>query len=192
MNSALATDVTNLLQRINDGQIVAWDKLLRAVYHELRVVAAAKLRSERSDHSIQTTDLVNEAFVRLISSDKPCTFQNKRHFFNAAAESMRRILVDAARRRSAAKRNSGRVRQEIGIEELPSPIASLELIALHDALDSLASIRPDIAELVTLRYFAGFTIREAADCMGISLRTANNYWAYAKVYLLKQIEKDGW
>lgn len=184
----MTKDVTQLLDLVNLGESSAWNDLLPIVYQELRNLAAAKLAREQPGRTLQPTALVNEAYVRLVAGDKPATWENRRHFFSAAAEAMRRVLIDAARRRLAEKRGGGGHRESIDLASFEGPTGSDELIALNEALDRLQEVRPQVAELVKLRYFAGFTGKQAAECLGVSPRTADNYWVYAKAFLLKEME----
>ena len=131
--------------------------------------------------------MVHEAWLRLVGGDDPQCWDNRGHFFAAAAEAMRRILIDLARRRKAEKRGGG-LRQTLQLDRVAAPKASEDLLALDEALQKLAGSDAQIAELVKLRFFAGLTNREAAECLGISPRTADNYWAYAKAWLLREIE----
>lgn len=193
-------DVTRMLGQLEAGDPLAAEQILPLVYDELRKLAAARLAEENPGQTLQATALVHEAYVRLVGpisnrsdgSGAPVQEQprwaNRAHFFAAAAESMRRILIDAARRRMAEKRGGRRRRTLLLDEVAAAPETSDDLLALDEALGKLAVADPQVAELVKLRYFAGLTIREAAECLGISSRTADNYWAYAKAWLLREIE----
>ena len=181
------SDVTRILSQIESGDPLAAEQLFPLVYEELRKLAAQHMANEKPGQTLQATALVHEAFVRIVGQDGATAFANRRHFFAAAAEAMRRVLVDAARRRLSEKRGGGR-RRSIEVDQVAAPEASEDLIALHEALDKLNAMRPEVAELVKLRYFAGLTGKEAAECLGIAPRTADNYWAYAKAFLLKEIE----
>jgi RNA polymerase sigma factor (TIGR02999 family) len=183
------TDVTRILSQIEAGDPSAAAQLLPLVYGELRKLAAEKLANEQPGQTLQATALVHEAYLRLVDSEKAQDWDSRGHFFAAAAEAMRRILVDAARRKGAAKR-AARKQAVLDLDQVASPAASAELLALDDALTRLAAFDPKSANLVKLRYFAGMTNQEAADCLGISTRTADNYWAYAKAWLLREIEAD--
>jgi RNA polymerase sigma factor (TIGR02999 family) len=180
-------DVTQILSQIESGDPSAAEQLLPLVYQELRKVAAAKLVHENPGQTLQATALVHEAYLRLVDVEKAQRWASRGHFFAAAAEAMRRILVDAARRKGAAKRGA-RKQAVVDLDQVAAPAASAELLALDDALTRLAAIDSKTADLVKLRYFAGMTNQEAADCLGISTRTADNYWAYAKAWLLREIE----
>jgi RNA polymerase sigma factor (TIGR02999 family) len=174
-------DVTHLLEAIDRGDPRAGEQLLPLVYDELRRLAAQKLAQELPGQTLQATALVHEAYLRLIGTGDP-GWDGRGHFFAAAAEAMRRILVDHARACMAAKRGAGR-RVAVDLDLLSGADADEEMLAVHDALDRLAAVEPRVADLVTLRYFGGRTIREAADDLGIAPRTADAWWAYARAWL---------
>jgi RNA polymerase sigma factor (TIGR02999 family) len=155
-------------------------EMLAQVYDELRGLAAAKIAQETPGQTLSATALVHEAYLR-IGADQ--SFENRGHFYAAAAEAMRRILVDTARRRSAAKRGGGGEREQQCLDEIAAPDPDDHLLALHDALEQFAAIDPPKAELVKLRYFVGMTSDEAADLLGISPATADRHWAYARAWL---------
>jgi RNA polymerase sigma factor (TIGR02999 family) len=185
------SDVTRILSQMDPGDPSAAEQLLPLVYEELRKLAAAKLAHERPGQTLQATALVHEAYLRLVGAgEREQSWENRGHFFAAAAEAMRRILVDAARRKGAAKR-AARKQAILDLDQVAAPAASADLLALDEALTRLAASDPQLADLVKLRYFAGMTNQEAADCLAISSRTADNYWAYAKAWLLREIEADG-
>lgn len=181
------TDVTQILSEIEQGDSAAAERLLPLVYDELRKLAAARLTQEKPGQTLQATALVHEAFLRLVDTEKVQVWDSRGHFFAAAAEAMRRILVEAARRKGAAKR-SARKQEVLDLNQIAAPAESSELLALNDALTRLAASDSKLADLVKLRYFAGMTNQEVANCLGISARTADNYWAYAKAWLLQDIE----
>ena len=183
------TDVTQILSEIEHGDPVAAERLLPLVYAELRKLAAAKLANEKPGQTLQATALVHEAYLRLVGTEEVQDWDSRGHFFAAAAEAMRRILVDAARRKGAAKR-AARYQTVLDLDQVAAPAVSADLLALDDALTRLAALDPRSAEIVKLRYFAGMTNQEAAECLGISTRTADNDWAYAKAWLLREIEAD--
>jgi RNA polymerase sigma factor (TIGR02999 family) len=176
------TDVTRLLDAAAGGDPRAAADLLPAVYAELRDLAAARLAHESPGQTLQATALVHEAYVRLVDTDRPAQWNGRGHFFAAAAEAMRRILVENARRKGSLKRGGGR---RVDLDEAApfSPDRPEDLIALNDALDQLAAEDPVKAELVKLRFFAGLSVQEAADALGVSRATADRYWAYARAWL---------
>jgi RNA polymerase sigma factor (TIGR02999 family) len=178
------TEVTLLLQRMQQGDTVAADELARLVYVELRQLAAAKVARERSGHSLQATSLVHEAWMRLGDA----AFANRAHFFGAAAEAMRRILVERARRKLREKRGGNAEHVDIDTVEIAAPVGNEEeALAVNEALDQLAAVHPQKAELVKLRYFIGLPFEEIAEIMGISLTTAKREWAYARGWLHRKI-----
>ena len=181
------TDVTQLLSQIESGDPTAADELLPLVYHELRKLAAAKLAQEKPGQTLEATALVHEAYLRLVDVDTAQHWDSRGHFFAAAAESMRRILVDNAHRKNALKRGGDRNREDLS--DVAPAIAPPEddLIALNEALVQLAEIEPQTAELVKLRYFAGLTNKQSAELLKISPRKADSLWAYAKVWLHERI-----
>jgi RNA polymerase sigma factor (TIGR02999 family) len=163
--------------------------LLPLVYDELRLLAAARMAAEPSGHTLDATALVHEAYLRLAGPAGDARFANRAHFFAAAAEAMRRILVDHARRRHAAKRGGG-VRAAFDPTQLPAPCHDAEVLAVDDALDRLAATEPRAAELVKLRYFAGMTVPEAAAALGVSARTVDAWWAYARAWLEADLGRE--
>jgi RNA polymerase sigma factor (TIGR02999 family) len=172
-------DVTCLLQAIDAGDPQAAARLLPVVYDELRKLAAARMAAERADHTLQPTALVHEAYLRLVGGQR---FAGRGHFFSAAAEAMRRILVEAARRRATLKRGGPAARVPLdGVEAAGAD--DDQLLAVHEALDDLSAADPDAAALVKLRFFAGLTATEAADALGMSVRSAHDLWAYARSWL---------
>ena len=180
------TEATLLLSAIESGDAKAADQLLPLVYQELRRLAASKMAGEAAGHTLQPTALVHEAWLRLVGDQTP-TFQNRAHFFAAAAEAMRRILIDRARKRRAARHGGGQRRVELDEVELPFPGDDDQLLAVNDALDQLAAAHPLEAQVVKLRYFVGLTHEEAAEALGISVRTAKHYWAHARAWLFHEI-----
>lgn len=187
------TDVTTLLKQIGNGDRDAGANLLPLVYDELRGLAAAKLRSERPEHTLQATALVHEAYLRLLGkTPDEGRWEDASHFFAAAAEAMRRILVDHARSRARIKRGRGWLRQPLEQADFSSPdkIQPENLVLLDDALSKLERQDPTAAELIQLRFFAGLTMLQAAQAMGISVRTAHRTWAYARAWLFNEIESS--
>jgi RNA polymerase sigma factor (TIGR02999 family) len=181
------SEVTQILSAIEHGDPHAGDLLLPLVYDELRRLAAAKLRQERPGQTLQATALVQEAYVRLVDRESVRPWENRRHFFAAAAEAMRRILVEQARRKGRLKRGSGRERIELDEIEILDQRRADDVVALDEALTKLNQERPAHAELVKLRYFAGFTVPEAAEALGISTTTADRYWTYARAWLVREL-----
>lgn len=177
------SDVTLILRQIEDGDPSAAEKLLPLVYQELRKLATARMAAESPDHTLQATALVHEAYLRLVGGDQPQEWNGRAHFFGAAAEAMRRILVDHARRKQAAKRAGGHEPIGIDVALIAAPSPDVDLIALDEALELLTAHDQRKAELVKLRYFVGLTLREAASTLGISESTADADWAYAKSWL---------
>ncbi len=181
------TDVTQILNAIEQGNPTATEKLLPLVYNELRRLAAARLAHEKPGQTLQATALVHEAYLRLVDAEKAQHWNGRGHFFGAAAEAMRRILVDSARRKAGEKRGGNLERVELNEGQLAAAGRSIDLIALDEALERLAERDPRKAELVKLRFFAGLSIRQAADALGISESTADADWAYAKSWLRLQV-----
>ena len=176
-------DVTTILNAIDSGDPQAAEKLLPLVYDELRKLAAHKLNNEKPGQTLQATGLVHEAYLRLVGGASERQWNSRGHFFGAAAEAMRRILIDVARRKASVKHGGNRERVELDGELLAGPSRSLDLFALDEALDRLATIDARKAELVKLRFFAGLSMSQAADALGISESTADADWAYAKAWL---------
>jgi RNA polymerase sigma factor (TIGR02999 family) len=181
------SDVTRVIEAVQRGEPQAADELLPLVYEELRKLAASKMANEAAGNTLQPTALVHEAWLRLVGRDNP-KFGGRAHFFAAAAEAMRRILVDRARSKRALRHGGGQVRVDIQGLDLVSPDADDQLLAVNDALDKLARQDPTEAELVKLRYFAGLTVEEAATLLEISPRTARNYWTHARTWLYQEIK----
>ena len=181
-------DVTSILNAIEQGNPQAIDELLPAVYQELRMLAAQKLVRESPGHTLQATALVHEAYLRLIGPGAE-TYPCRSHFFVAAAEAMRRILIENARRKARLKRGGGRQRQELDDQLLAIEGPSDNLLALNEALDKLVDKEPVIAELVKLRYFAGLTLEQASQVLKVTRRTADRYWAYARAWLYNEMAK---
>jgi len=183
-------DVTQVLSAIEHGDPSAAKRLLPLVYDELRKLAAQKLRNEKSGQTIQGTDLVHEAYVRLVDVEHTQHWNSRGHFFAAAAEAIRRILVESARRKLAVKRGGKACRQDLSELDLVSPEDPERMLAVHEALDRLAATDEAAAQLVKLRYFAGFTISDAAQLLDISPRSAHYLWAYARSWLRREIQSD--
>ena len=183
------TDVTQILSQIEQGDPSAAEQLLPLVYEELRKLAAAKLSKERPDQSLQATALVHEAYLRLVDTEKAQRWSSRGHFFGAAAEAMRRILVDQARRKQSQKRGGGREREPLELAEIAAPEPSQDVLAVNEALTRFELIDKPAAELVKLRYYAGLTIPQAAEAIGVSATTADRYWAYARAWLHEEVKK---
>ncbi len=182
-------DVTQILSAIEAGEPKAAAELLPLVYAELRKLAAQRLAGEKAGQTLQPTALVHEAYLRLVGTGSPHDWTGRGHFFAAAAEAMRRILVDAARRKQADKHGGGRRRVDLADVEPAAAGPGPDLLALDEALDRLARADPRKAELVKLRFFAGLTAGQAAAALGVSTSTADNDWAYAKSWL--RVALDG-
>jgi RNA polymerase sigma factor (TIGR02999 family) len=182
-------DITVILQRIESGEEQAAERLLPLVYDQLRQLAAARMAHESAGHTLQPTALVHEAWIRLGADQQP-DWKSRAQFFAAAAEAMRRILIDSARRR-LAQRRGGR-HEHLNIDELEIAGASNDarMLRVNDALEKLAVEDAEKAELVKLRYFAGFTLEEAASALNIAEPTARRWWAYARAWLLKEMSSD--
>jgi RNA polymerase sigma factor (TIGR02999 family) len=181
-------EVTRVLSAIEGGDPHAAEQLLPLVYDQLRELAAQKLAQEKPGQTLQATALVHEAYVRLVDVKKAQHWDSRGHFFAAAAEAMRRILIDNARRKHRSKRGGDHVRLDLDAVEVAAPEASDDLLALDEALNLLAEHDAQAAELVKLRYFAGLTIKQAAKVLGVSPRSADLLWVYARAWLLKKIQ----
>jgi len=181
------SDVTRILSQIESGDPSAAEQLLPLVYEELRKLAAAKLAQEKPGQTLQATALVHDAYIRLVDVDKAQHWNSRGHFFGAAAEAMRRILVENARRKSGPAAGGGHCRVEMSNVSAEIQGPDLDLIALSESLDKLHTKDPRAAELVKLRFFAGLTRHQAADALGVSVATADNDWAYAKGWLKAEI-----
>jgi len=182
-------EVTRILEEVRDGDPRATDKLLAAVYKELRRLAAARISRERPGHTLQATALVHEAYLRLVGGTKT-GFENSAHFFAAAAEAMRRILIESARRKARLKHGGGRERREVDEADAIVMSDPTDLLALDEALEKLRGEDEIKAELVKLRYFAGLTLEHAGKILGISRATADRYWTFARAWLLDEMTRD--
>ncbi len=180
------SDITRILTAIDEGDTRAVDELLPAVYQELRQLAARKLARERPGQTLQPTALVHEAYLRLVGTEGQ-SWKGRTHFFGAAAEAMRRILIENARRKGRLKRGAGRRRVDLDEVRMDVEDPSTDILALDEALAKLEATDKVKADLVKLRYFAGLTVEQAADVLGISERTAKRYWAYARAWLYDEI-----
>ncbi len=182
----LMSEVTRVLDAIERGEADPAKELLPLVYDELRKIAAYKMSAEAPGHTLQPTALVHEAWLRLAGPEQP-KWENRAHFFVAAAEAMRRILVEHARRKRSLKRGGGAHREELHESHMVLVAPADELLAVHEAIDQLAAEDPMAAELVKLRYFVGMTMDEAAAALDLPKRTAESVWTYARAWLSRQI-----
>ncbi len=180
-------DVTRILKQIEGGKPAASEELLPLVYSELRKLAAVRLAKEKPGQTLQATALVHDAFVRLVDAEHRQRWNSRGHFFGAAAEAMRRILVDNARRKQRLKRGGELRRHELVDAEIAAPEIKHDLLALDDALNALETQDPEKYELVKLRFFAGLTNAQAAEAIGISTSTADRYWSYARAWLYQKV-----
>lgn len=184
------SDVTRILGRVQQGDAQAAAELLPLVYEELRRLATLKMADQPAGHTLQPTALVHEAYLRLTGSEQK-KWQNSRHFFAAAAEAMRHILVDAARKKARLKRGGDWQRLDLEEVELAADADPDSLLAVHEALEEFAREDPDKAELVKLRFFGGLSLPQAAQTLGLSLATAKRHWAFARAWLYRYITKAG-
>ena len=176
------SNVTQLLDAAASGDPTATAAILPLVYEELRQLAATRMANEQPGHTLDATALVHEAYLRLIGPDGNSRYANRGHFFAAAAQAMRRILVDHARRRLSAKRGGGG-RVDFDLDSVPAAPLDADVMAVDEAIERLAAVEPKVAELVTLRYFGGLTVLEGAAALGVSPRTADTWWSYARAWL---------
>jgi RNA polymerase sigma factor (TIGR02999 family) len=185
------SELIRILSQIEQGDPIAAEQLLPLIYDELRKLAAAKLAHEKPGQTLQATALVHEAYLRLVDTENEQEWNSRGHFFAAAAEAMRRILVERARHKRSLKAGVGLCRQDVADIEPAIADANIDLVALDDVLEKLEKQDPRKAELVKLRFFAGLTIEQAARALGISTSTADNDWAYARCWLRLQMEAPG-
>ena len=183
------SDVTQILSAIEQGDPHAAEQLLPLVYDELRKLAAQKLAQEKPGQTLQATALVHEAYLRLVDVDRAQHWNSRAHFFAAAAEAMRRLLVENARHKQRLRHGGGRHRLDLDRLEVTQDGTSPNVLALDEALEKLAAEEKRAADVVQLRYFAGLTIEQAAAALHISVRTANRHWAYAKAWLYQQLRQ---
>jgi RNA polymerase sigma factor (TIGR02999 family) len=183
-------EVTRILSAIEQGDASAAEQLLPLVYEELRKLAAQKLGQEKSGQTLQATALVHEAYLRLVDGEKAQHWNGRGHFFAAAAEAMRRILVDQARRKLSRRRGGNLERQPIEDQEIAAPEPAVDLLAVHEALERFHEVDATAAQIVKLRYFAGLTIPQVAEALGISTSTADRSWAYARAWLHAALKRD--
>lgn len=181
--------VTVILNRVHEGDPQAADQLLPLVYNELRRLAAHKMAGEAAGHTLQPTALVHEAWLRLAGSQNQ-KWDGRAHFFSAAAEAMRRILIERARRKHTARQGGGQSRMDVDDLEIAAPVPDDELLAVSEALDKFAARDRQKAELVKLRYFVGLTLEEAAAVLGVAVPTASRWWSYSRAWLCQEIERQ--
>lgn len=184
------SDVTEILHRLQAGEPSAGDELLEVIYDELRRQARATMARERQGDTLQGTALVHEVYLRLFQNIRDTEWQSRAHFFGAVAEVMRRILVERARAKLTQKRGGEIHKEHLDFAEIEAPTGSDQVLAIHEALDKLAAITSEAAQLVKLRFFVGYTIAEAAELMSISPRQANRLWAYAKAWLSTELKQE--
>ena len=180
-------DVTRILSQISAGDSKATEELLPIVYDELRKLAAARMAHEAPNHTLQATALVHDAYVRLVDSDRNQDWDSRGHFFSAAAEAMRRILIDRARKKATVKRGGGFRQIDLDSAELVSTAPPEAMLMIDEAINRLGVEEPLAAELVKLRYFAGLPIEDAANALDISTRSAYRHWTYARAWLCKEL-----
>jgi RNA polymerase sigma factor (TIGR02999 family) len=188
--TALMAEISQILSKIESGDLSAAEQLLPLVYDELRKLAAAHLAREKPGQTLQATALVHEAYLKLVNTEQAQRWDSRGHFFAAAAEAMRRILVDAARRRASYKRGGNRARVDLLDQPASFGADQIDLLALDEALRKLEAEQPEKAQLVILRYFSGCSLEQAAEMLGISRATAQRHWTYAKAWLYGQLS-DG-
>jgi RNA polymerase sigma factor (TIGR02999 family) len=188
--TALMAEISQILSKIEPGDLSAAEQLLPLVYDELRKLAAAHLAREKPGQTLQATALVHEAYLKLVNTEQAQRWDSRGHFFAAAAEAMRRILVDAARRRASYKRGGNRARVDLLDQPASFGADQIDLLALDEALRKLEAEQPEKAQLVILRYFSGCSLEQAAEMLGISRATAQRHWTYAKAWLYGQLS-DG-
>ena len=184
------TSLTKILQQVESGDERASESLIPFVYDELRRLASRELSGDASGNSLQPTALVHDAYLRLVDQTNPPRWRHRGHFYAAAAQAMRRILVERARSKKSQKRGGNRERLALDINDLAGPQRHPDLLALDEALNQLADSRPEFAKLVSLRYFAGLSMEQAAKALEISLRTAERNWTYAKAWLLEAMQEE--
>jgi RNA polymerase sigma factor (TIGR02999 family) len=181
------SDATLLLVAVEQGDPTAAGQLLELLYGELRRLATSKMAQEAPGQTLQPTALVHEAWLRLVASQNP-RFENRAHFFSAAAEAMRRILIDRARRKLTQRHGGDLERLDLEGEDIAAPAADEQLVAVHEVLDNLAKEHPIQAEVVKLRYFVGMTNEETAEALGVCVATVKNYWTFARTWIFNEIK----
>jgi RNA polymerase sigma factor (TIGR02999 family) len=184
-------EATRILTAIEAGDPTAAEELLPLVYAELRKLAAVRLAQEKPGQTLQATALVHEAFLRLVDGETMQHWGSRKYFFAAAAEAMRRILIEQARRKQSQRRGGGLKRQPLELAEIAAAEPSLDILSATEALERFEKVDPLKADLVKLRFFAGMTTSQAAEVLGISVTTADRYWAYARAWLHAELERSG-
>jgi RNA polymerase sigma factor (TIGR02999 family) len=184
------SDLTHILDGLQSGDAASAEQLLPIVYNELRKLAAYKMAQEAPGHTLQPTALVHEAWLRLLKPEEQARFENRAHFFGAAAEAMRRILVESARRKKRLKHGGQLERVDVDAVDLPLPMPDDELLALDEALDRLATVDARAAEVVKLCFFVGLTQEQAAKELGVSLATAERLWSFARAWLFREMQRE--
>jgi RNA polymerase sigma factor (TIGR02999 family) len=184
------SDLTHILDGLQSGDAASAEQLLPIVYDELRKLAAHKMAQEAPGHTLQPTALVHEAWLRLLKPEDQARFENRAHFFGAAAEAMRRILVESARRKKRLKHGGQLERMDVDAVDLPLPMPDDELLALDDALDRLATVDARAAEVVKLCFFVGLTQEQAAKELSLSLATVERLWSFARAWLFREMQRD--
>jgi RNA polymerase sigma factor (TIGR02999 family) len=187
--AAQVSDVTRILNAAQSGDPTAAEQLLPLVYEELRKLAAVRMANESAGHTLQPTALVHEAWLRLAGNDANAQFANRAHFFAAAAEAMRRILIERARRKGAGKRGGDWQRIDLDKVDIATDADDDTLLLVNEALEKLAQEDAKAAEIAKLRFFGGLTLEEAAQVLGVTERTANRYWAFARVWLFAEVRQ---
>ncbi len=184
------TEITEILEKVQSGEDGAVDRLLERVYDELRRLAAAKLAREPAGQTLQATALVHEAWLKIAGDDGAPRFENRRHFFAATAEAMRRILVDRARRRQRIRHGGGMERVDQALDAVTTDVPDEKILAVHEALEALQAEDPAKADIVKLRYFVGLNSSEIAETLGVSLRSVERHWSYAGAWLMDWIQRN--
>ena len=187
----MSSDVTHILSQIESGDPSAAEQLLPLVYNELRKLAAARMAQESPEQTLQATGLVHEAYLRLVEAPGGQHWNSRGHFFAAAAEAMRRILVDQARRKCGPRMGGDWQRQQMSLDMIERAVVPEQVLDVDEALQKLTAENPSVASLVELRYFGGLSLEEAAAALGISTRTAHRHWVYAKAWLMEELRDSG-
>ena len=191
LHNKVMSDITRILSQIESGDPSAAEQLLPLVYDELRKLASVRFAQEKPGQTLQATALVHEAYLRLVGNEQhDQSWDNRGHFFAAAAEAMRRIMIDQARQKESLRRGGDLQRHDVMHVEIISPEPSIDLLRLNDAIELFTSRDPEKAQLVKLRYFAGLTLQQAAQALGISSSTADRHWAYARAWLHAELLRD--